>query len=178
MLSTLIHAAGAAIALLMAVALVRAAAAAPAWWLLALLTAVMAVPVSVLSWAGVPQWIAVLPMAALFAVQIRALVVLASGHWERLQALRRGRADAAAPAAAVDGAADPMLAPALGAGPKTGWWDAPVAQATPPADDAPVESAPVDSLSSQADTAVENSRDIEDDDVAFADLIRRNFTVH
>lgn len=176
MLSTLMHAAGAVIALLMAVALVRAAAAAPAWWLLALLTAVMVVPVSVLLWAGAPQWIAVLPMAALFAVQIRALVVLASGYWERLHALRRGRADAAAPAVAVDGAADPMLAPALGAGPKTGWWDAPVAQAAPP-DGGPVGSAPVDSLSSQADTAGENGRDIEDDDVAFEDLIRRNFTV-
>lgn len=69
MFSALIHLIGGAIALVFAVAMVKTAISEPIWWLTMMLTALMTLPVGVLLWAGVPSWMAVLPMAAILVTQ-------------------------------------------------------------------------------------------------------------
>ncbi|MDH6284575.1 hypothetical protein [Prescottella agglutinans] len=179
MLSTLIHTAGAVIAFCFVITIVKTALAAPAWWLLMVLTAVMILPVNVLSWAGLPHWVAVMPMAAMLAIQVWSLFQLASVQWDRLQQLRQDRNGATTSAPASEGSADPMIAAVTPAAATVGWWEAPLVDQATPADDKPVdEPQPFDALTDRRGTEADGERSCEDDDLAFEDLIRRNFTVH
>lgn len=178
MFSALIHLIGGAIALVFAVAMVKTAISEPIWWLTMMLTALMTIPVGVLLWAGVPSWMAVLPMAAVLVTQSWTLFGLAIVQWDNLQQLRRERS-AASGLSASNMNTEPMVAAAGPPAVPAGWWDAPAAasgsptekqfsesEVALPEDDEPENSST--SASSDTSASAEESQ-------AFEDLIRRNF---
>lgn len=173
-MSAILHAGAFVLAILISIALIRAALAVPAWWAALTVSALMNIPVALLAWAGVPRWVIPLPLVAILGVLAFMLSVVAVEQHRRLQHLRRER-DNARQALRRPESIKTSASAAVGTPTPAGWWDAPTIM-IPTAEVRGIDDAIADNQEMVADQSDEGRNENEDNQ-EFDALIRRNFTV-
>ena len=168
-MSAILHVGAFVLAILISIALVRTALAVPTWWVALMISALMNVPVALLVWAHAPRWVIPLPLVAILGVLAFMLSAVAVEQHRRLQHLRRERDNARRTLHRPE-SVEASSPTAAGVAAPTGWWDAPTVM--PPAAEEPAAADRNELV--EGDSS--ESRDADEDNREFDELMRRNFT--
>ncbi|QOW01954.1 hypothetical protein RBB84_19400 [Rhodococcus sp. D-6] len=172
-MSAILHAGAFVLAILISIALIRAAFAVPAWWAALTVSALMNIPVALLAWAGAPRWVIPLPLVAILGVLAFMLSAVAVEQHRRLQHLCRER-DNARQTLRRPESVEASASAAAGTPAPAGWWDAPKITAPVTEDDS------IDTVINRSDLVGGQhgrNRSADQDSQEFQELIRRNFSI-